>query len=242
MASRLLDKQTSLLAYLTSSAAIFGEVADASHDRVGLGIDTGLLRLEARFSHAKRMEKIEWVLPRTLDLLGSAKAAIVRDFIDACPPVSISWLDNARQFHDFLLQRWLAEAPEPPYLPDVAACELAYAAIHGSEKPAFDGGEHSRPGRIRRYPSVILVRCSYDVRPILEGRAGEAPVGERDTPLAMSMPPGAEHPIMSELSPDLFELIEMLDDFVDREAFSDVPGASELIADLFRRGFLEVHR
>jgi hypothetical protein len=240
MASRLLDKQTSLLEYLTSSAAIFGDGPSASLDRGRLGIDAGLLRLEARFSHEKRMEKIEWVLPRTLDLIGTAKAAILRDFIDACPPMSISWLGNARQFHDFLLQRWLVETPEPPYLPEVAACELAYADIHGSEKPAFDGGELAAVSRIRRHPSAILVRCRHDVRQILEGRVGEAPAAERDTPLAISMPPGAEHPIVSELSPDLFELIELLDDFVDRAAFSEVPGASELIADLARRGLLEV--
>jgi hypothetical protein len=239
MANRLLDRQTSLLEYLTSGAAIFGNTADASPDLDRLGIDTGLLRLEARFSHEKRMEKIEWVLSRTLDLLGTGKAVIVRDFIEACPPVSISWLENARQFHDFLLKLWLAKAPEPPYLPDVAACELAYADIHGSEKQTFDAGEHAMLTRIRRHPSVILVRCIYDVRSILEGRVGEPPAAQRDTPLAISMPPGAEHPIVSELLPDLFELLEMLDDFADLETFSDVPEVSELIADLSRQGFLE---
>jgi hypothetical protein len=240
MASRLLDRQTSLLEHLTSGGAIFGEGANASLDRDRLGIDAGLLRLEARFSHEKRMEKIEWVLPRTLELLCTAQVALVRDFVEACPPVSISWLENARQFHDFLSQRWLSQAPDPPYLPDVAACELAYASIHGSEKQSSEKSEHGVPGSIRRHPEVILVRCSYDVRSILEQRAGEEPVAERDTPLAISMPPGAEHPAVSELSPDLFELLKMLDDFVDLEEFSDVPEVGELIAELGRRGFLQV--
>jgi hypothetical protein len=240
MASQLLVRQTSLLEHLTSGAAIFGDAADASLDRDPLGINAGLLRLEARFSHEKRMEKIKWVLPRALDLLGTAQAAVVRDFVEACPPASISWLDNARQFHAFLLKRWLLKAPEPPYLPDVAACELAYASIHGSEKQAFEAKEYATFGGIRRHPCVVLVRCSYDVRSILEERTGEAGVAKRDTPLAMSMPPGAEHPTVSELSPDLFELLEMLDDFVDLEEFSDVPDVNELIADLGRRGFLEV--
>jgi hypothetical protein len=241
MASPLLDRQISLLEYLTSGTAIFGDVADASLDRSGLHIDAGLLRLEARFSHEKRIEKIKWVLQKTLELLGTARAATIRDFVEACPPVSISWLDNARQFHDFLLKRWLTEAPEPPCLRDVAACELAYATICGAEKQSFDAGEPATYSRIRRHPGVILVRCSYDVRTILEGRVDEPPVTERDTPLAMSMPPGAEHPFVSELSPTLFELLEMLDDFVDREAFSDVPDLSELITDLGERGLLEVH-
>jgi hypothetical protein len=240
MASRLLDRQTSLLEYLTSSTAIFGHVADASLDGDRLGIERGLLRLEARFSHEKRMEKIEWVLPRTLGLLGTTKAGIIRDFVEACPPVSISWFENARQFHDFLLKTWLAEAPAPCYLPDVAACELAYARIHAGEEPPVEEMGHAPPGRVRRHPRAILVRCDYDVRPILEGRICEPPVAERDTPLAMSMPPGAQHPIVSELSPDLFELLDVLDDFVDLTELSDVPDMTEFVADLGRRGLVEV--
>jgi hypothetical protein len=242
MASQLLLRQASLLEYLTSGAAIFGDTADSSLDRDCPGIDAGRLRLEARCSHEKRMEKIEWVLSRTLHLLGTAKAAIVRDFAKACPPVSIGRLENARQFHDFLSKRWLDQAPEPPHLPDVAACELAYASVYGRAKPGSNEKEHAALGGIRRHRTVILVRCRHDVRSILEGRVGEAPVAERDTPLAVSMPLGAEHPVVSELSPDLFDLLEMLDDFVDLEAFSDLSEVSELIADLDRRGFLEVGR
>jgi hypothetical protein len=241
MSSRLLDRQIDLLEHLTSGAAIFGDAADASLDRARLGIDAGMLQLEARASHEKRMEKIEWVLPRTLEQLETRKAAIIRDFVAACPPASIGRLENARQFHDFLARRWLHEAPEPPYLPDVAACELAYASIHGSERRAVEAEKPvALDGSIRRHPRVILVRCRYDVRSILEGHVGGAPVAERDTPLAASMPNGAEHPMMSELSPDLFDLLEMLDDFVDLKIFSELPDVSELIADLGKRGFLEV--
>jgi hypothetical protein len=229
-----------LLDFLTSHAAIFCGENGACVDRALQGIDTGLLRLEARFSYKKRMEKIEWVLSRTLDLLGTARAAIIHDFVEAYPPVSIGRIENARQFHDFLLERWLVEAPEPPYLPDVAACELAYASVPGVEKQAFQAEEHATFGGIRRHPSAILVRCSHDVRSILEGRAGEAAVAQRDTPLAMSMLPGAEHPIVSKLSPELFDLLKMLDDFVDLDAFSDLPKVSDLVADLRGRGLLEV--
>ena len=54
------------------------------------------------------------------------------------------------------------------------------------------------------------------------------------------MPAGAEHPLVSELSPELFDLLEMLDDFVDLDTFSNLPEVSELIADLTGRGLLEV--
>jgi hypothetical protein len=240
MSGTLLDRQVRLIEHLTSGAAIFGAARGASVDQAPPGFDGGLLHLEARFSHEKRMAKIEWVLSNTFDLLGSARAAVIRDFVEACPPASISRLENARQFHDFLSARWLDEAPEPPYLPDVAACELAYASARSSDKQGFEGGEDATLGGIRRHRSVILVRCSYDVRSILEGRAGEAAVAKRDTPLAVSMPTGAEHPLVSKLSPELFDLLEMLDDFVDLDTFSNLPEVSELIADLTGRGLLEV--
>jgi hypothetical protein len=240
MASGLLDRQVRLLKHLTSGAAIFGVGGDASVDQAPPGLDGGLLHLEARFSHEKRMAKIEWVLSSTFDLLGNAKAAVIRDFVEACPPASISRLENARQFHDFLSARWLDESPDPPYLPDVAACELAYASVRSSEKQGFERGVDAALGGIRRHRSVTLIRCRYDVRSILEGRVGEATVTERDTPLAVSMPAGAEHPIVSELSPELFDLLEMLDDCVDLDTFSNLPEVSELIADLTGRGLLEV--
>src|SRR5439155_2522708 len=118
MAARLLDRQAELLEYLTSGEAIFGNSGDASLDRSPFGIDHGLLHLEARYSHEKRAAKIEWVLRRTFDLLGSDRDKPLHDFAEACPPVSIGRLENARQFHDFLLARWRDEAPEPAYLPD----------------------------------------------------------------------------------------------------------------------------
>src|SRR5260221_1731202 len=102
MPDRLLDRQARLLEHLTSSVGIFGAARGISNDRALHGLDLGLLHLEARFSHEKRLQKIEWVLTRTLDLLGSRRAAVNRDFVDACPPEGISWLANARQFHSCL--------------------------------------------------------------------------------------------------------------------------------------------
>jgi hypothetical protein len=71
MAKRLLDRQASLLEYLTSRAAIFGDKDDACPARGLHGIDRSLLRLEARLSHEKRMEKIVAVFRRTFGILGT---------------------------------------------------------------------------------------------------------------------------------------------------------------------------
>src|SRR5262249_2492818 len=76
MTKPLLERQVSLIEHLTSAAAIFGGVGDRAADLEG--VDHALLRVEAKFSYAKRMEKITAVLPRTFELLGSSTEAHVR--------------------------------------------------------------------------------------------------------------------------------------------------------------------
>src|SRR6266700_8141778 len=78
MPNRLLDRQASLLAYLTSGAAIFGERNGVPLDQALHGMDSALLRLEARFSYEKRLEKIASVFPRTIAMLGDAWGPIFR--------------------------------------------------------------------------------------------------------------------------------------------------------------------
>ncbi len=128
MAKRLLERQVSLLHYLTSGGAIFGGKDCAGLDVNLQGIDRELLNLEARFSHEKRLEKIVAVFPRTFALLEANREILIRQFVDACPPLAIGRLENAGQFHDFLAARWRHEPAKPAFLPDVAACELALAA------------------------------------------------------------------------------------------------------------------
>ena len=243
MTDRLLDRQSRLLDYLTSGAAIFDSSGDPAREPVLSGIDRGLLRLEARYSHEKRMAKIEWVLNRTLSLLGSNRSLIVRDFAEVCPPMSAERLENARQFYDFLSARWQSQSPEPPYLPDIALFELTYAAVRGGamRNPAPATGSCLRPGSIRRHPNVTLIHCAYDIRPALEGIAETAPV-RSDTRFAITLLSGVAEPVVCALSCELFAALEMFDEFVDPDAFQDMPGADDLIASLTAGGFLEVSR
>jgi hypothetical protein len=244
MPDRLLDRQARLLEHLTSGTAIFGADRGTLTGCTAQGIHGGLLHLEARFSHEKRMEKIEWVLTGTFGLLGRNRALVVSDFVEACPPLSISWLENARQFHDFLSARWLSEKPDPPHLPDVAAYELAYATVRAGQRPGMEAMESASDvsGAIRRHPSVVLLRCAYDMRPILEGRAGAAAPARRDTWLAVALPPGSDEPLVSELSGELFALLEMLDHFTDPAVFQDTAGVAKLVAELTARALLEVRQ
>jgi hypothetical protein len=241
---QLLDRQARLVEHLTSAAGIFGAARGISNDPALHGLDLALLHLEARFSHEKRMQKIEWVLTRTLALLGDKRAAITREFVDTCPPTGISWLENARQFHEFLEARWRTKPPHPPYLPDVAAYELAYATVRSGERRASSLSEDSaaaRPGMLRRHPGAVLLRCAFDIRPILEGRGDNAPV-RHELGLAVTMLPGTDAPQASEISPGLFEFLEMLEEFVDPAIFQDTPNAENLILDLIAGGLIEVRK
>jgi hypothetical protein len=241
MPDQLLERQARLVEHLTSGAGIFSTARGLSNDPALHGLDLGLLHLEARFSYEKRMQKIEWVLTRTLELLGDRRAALTRAFVDACPPTGISWLQNARQFHDFLKSHWLREAPTPAFLPDVAAYEIAYATVRAGETalpPLSEASIDASPGAIRRHPGAALLRCAHDIRSLLEGRDG-APE-RREMRLAVTMLPGTDAPQVSELSADLYELVEMLDAFVDRAIFEDTPEAEKLIQSLATGGLIEV--
>ena len=245
MANRLLDRQASLLAHLTSGAAIFGRAAPCDHALDG--IDPALLHLEAKFSYEKRIEKIAATLPRGFAILGARADAVLRAFAEACPPTEMGRIDNARQFHAFVAAQW---RDAPPHLADVMACELARAAAAQAGGEVALGGTHAALGTtpaalgaIRRRPGVVLVRCGYDVRQIFEQGGAGAPgrdVPMRDTPLAVTVAPGATEPQIFELPPALFDLLAALDDWTDPSAFGGHAGADALIRDLAAHALIEV--
>jgi hypothetical protein len=246
MAQRLLDRQVSLVEYMTSGAAIFGGQRGRCLAQALRGIDPGLLKVEAHFAHAKRMEKITAVLPRTFELMGSSQGAVVREFVETCPPVTISRLSNARQFYDFLSARWTRERPDPPFIRDVAACELACAEVDGElEDRGLQVDQDERYGPrsgIRRSPAAILLRCAYDIRPIFEGGAGQAVPIERATPLVVVLSPGTDRPQVFEVPPAVFDLLAALNDWTDPPTSDAGPEVATLLAQLTKYGLIEVQR
>jgi hypothetical protein len=248
--TRLLDRQADLLAYLTSSAAIFGDRDAPAYAGIA-GIDRVALRLEARFSHQKRMEKIAAVFPRTLRLLGSRLDPIVREFVQVSPPSEIGRLANARQFHLFLTDHCGHAQSGPKYLLDVAACELACAEVRSVDAPGpapvkanpSDPSDAIRPA-IRRHPAMRLLRCAHDVRALFEpARADAAPAAppERDTPLAIVLPPNTEHLQVLELLPVIFELLAALEDWVALAELGRPSALDGVVHDLAARGLIEVN-
>jgi hypothetical protein len=198
-----------------------------------------------RFSHEKRMEKIITALPRTFHRLEADRAAIVRAFVEACPSTDITRLENARQFYDFLCARWRKAPPEPPYLPDMAAWEFAIAKLHSSSKAALSNPASGGPPQaniVRRHRDVVLLRCTYDVRPIFEGGHDEALAVKRDTRLAFAIPRGIEQPMIFELSPPIFDVLGVLDDWTDWSVLGTWPDVDELIGELEQHGLVEMRR
>jgi hypothetical protein len=241
MPARLLERQIILLEYLTSAGAIFGDDAPpASHLH---GLDPALLRLEACFSHEKRMEKIIASFPRTFEIIGGEERAnMVRDFVEACPSVDIRRIENARQFYDFACARWQRTPPQPPHLRDVATCELAMADVRMKGK-----GQTSRPAaagrgiRFRRNRDAVFFPCAYDIRPIFEGGVSEA-VERRDLMLVILAPTRSEQPTILEVPAPVFALLVELDTWTDRAGLGAMSGLDALISELAEHGLIEVSR
>jgi hypothetical protein len=245
MTNSLLDRQASLLAYLVSSAAIFGDERHPSGNPALAGIDHALLHLEAVFSYDKRIAKIAAVFPKTFDSLGHNRNAMLREFAVTFPATDIDRLANACQFYDYLCTLGRPNALKTPGLLDIAACELAFAKVR-SETEGGDSDvaaeKNVSQGSIRRRPGVVLHRCACDVRPIFEGESVRGLLAQRDTPLAIAIPPGADQPAVFQVAPAVFDLLAALGDWADRSSFGTTPALEKLIADLAGHGLIEVSK
>lgn len=246
MTKRLLERQISLLDHLTNVATIFGDKVDTPW--LHQGIDGGLLHLEARFCYEKRMGKIVAIFPRTLEILDEDRDAIFRQFVEMYPPEHIGRIENARQFRDFLCDPRRHAPHEPPYVRDVAACELACAEIRSDVRLVERDLAGNTPAHrgIRRSAGIILLHCAYDVRCIFEGNSFKGDLAivppQRATPLIVARSTDTGQPQIFEVIPPVFDLVAALDHWTDPAVLCLTPEADELIADLGRRGLIEARR
>ena len=203
------------------------------------GFDVGRLRLEAKFSYYKRIRKIVTVFPQTWEYLKDKQDPLFRGFVDACPPFTIGRLDNANQFYDFLCETWTREPPEPVYLPDIAACELAFARVR-SHVSGPDAG-YEGPGRtIRRRPGVETVTCNYNVIPLFgEENADGEPV-RKMTCLAILLSGKSGHPRVFEVPEQVIGILSRLDDWVPLAAIAGNPIARAMLTEFAEAGLIEV--
>lgn len=213
---RLIDRQTELLRHVTSPAFIFGteELESASRDPNLEGMDIGRLRLEAEFSYGKRMNKIRQSFARTVALLGHGFSVIARDFASTHPPRTYERYPEAKSFFDYFLENWAHKPSTPAWATDVAAIELALSRARTLRPTTMvneamsECPKEPRSSWYRAHPCGLLVRCGYDVRPLFEpARSGEAVV-QRQVHLTVLASRGAQRPMVMELAPQAFALME----------------------------------
>ncbi len=240
MSTRLLHLQTSLLEYLTSADAIYGDRPVSTAGDNLHGVNIGRLRLEARFSFDKRLAKISSVFPRTFEIFRGDWAPVLREFVDAQPPVDISRLRNAQQFFDFLSKRSENAQMAPPWLLDVAACELAFAQVRAYTEVEKSAIADFVPGAVRCRPGAALLRCTYDVRSVFEGRAGDGVAVKRETLLVVFIPPHVDRMQICDVGHEVFDLLAACRRWTDPATLGIERGLDELVSDLASRGLLEL--
>lgn len=213
---RLIDRQTMLLRHMTSAAFMFGteELASAARDPALAGMDLGRLRLEAEFSHSKRMKKLRGTFERTADLLGHGFSEVTKDYASVHPPKTYQRYPDAESFFEYFLEHWAHKASTPAWAADVAAVELALSRARTLRPAAMETEALAKcpkePGSSwrRTHPCTLLVQCTYDVRPLFEpARSGEA-VTQRQVHIAVLAARGRRRPLVMEAVPEAVALME----------------------------------
>jgi len=237
MTEPLIERQRKLLEYLTSGEAIFDGLPPG--DSALAGFEWTRLRLEARFSFSKRIDKIRALLPLTFALLGEKRDDILRNFTVSCPPRSIARIDNAAEFCDFLRERGESLVPALPWLSDVAACELAFARVRmGVDRR---GATETSVGTPRLALNVVLLRCRYNVAAFFEKGPDASAPERRETFLAVQLSEPALRPRVFALSTDAYAFLNAL---ADTRQLSRDFNASEFVSlrgELVACGLIEIN-
>jgi hypothetical protein len=202
------------------------------------GVDPARVGLVRDLAKAKRIAKIDSVLPRTCRLLGDDFSRLTSDFVNATPPKSFRSRADGLAFYRFLARRGVSAE-----LLDLTYCELAISAM---KTPS----SHSRPEALSRAPrgsvairraaNVRLRRCRFDVRVFFEGDATPMAPIRSPSPIhvAIVADPLADAPRISQLSAGLFDLLRSLRTWHVLPGIAD-QDTKQFIDQLQQRGFLE---
>jgi len=189
------------------------------------GIDPQRLSLLARVTHAKRLGKIAQVLPVTFSVLAPELPALLPQFVDEHPVRDASGLSNALQFYRFLRRRLRREQLRHAFVPDLAACECALAAV-ALREPSSTRPPHGfdTPGFVRRATHVAFLACSYDVQALLATGTDELDaVTRRAVCLAFVPSAGDGLPRVFELDLSLFAWVRKLRSWRGLGEYADLP-------------------
>jgi hypothetical protein len=205
------------------------------------GIDPAKLRLVGMLVEAKRVAKIEAVLPRTGAHLGPDFMKLARQFARSHPATSFrSWAEAAR-FYQFLRRRRPPCLRRKPYLLDLAHCELALSMISRpalrDRAPRWRSPAHDLA--VRRQPGLRLHVCRFDVRRLLEDTPRTAArIPAVPTHLAILADPPVGEPRLVQVSPDLHEFLRSLGDWTYFERGAD-PTTTDFLGKLEQLGLVQ---
>ena len=203
------------------------------------GIDPTRLEFVRELARAKRIAKIESVLPRTCRALGEQFSPLAIDFVKAHPARSFRSRADGLAFYAFLRRR-----RTKPCLLDLACCELALSALRThvpAEQVAPPSEAKDKMVVLRRAVGVRLRACRFNVRAFFESDGTELPatVPETQTNLAIIADPLTGAPRMVQLSRSSFDFLRAV------RTWSVLPEVTDkdtkaLLDQLHQRGLLEI--
>ena len=206
------------------------------------------MRILGRLILAKRMSKIEALLPATCRCASMHVPTLMRAFAVACPPTSLSRQDNARQFHDFVLAyEGVPEAPN--YLADLVRLEYltASATLAARDRPLASPAAHLAPRldpawtafEVRVPPDLHLFETEFDLRSALN----DSPPGalERGRPRLIAVVCAATDARVFHLEEEIAGLLLDLEEWTPVRA-EDPESVRSGIESLAARGLVEVRQ
>ncbi len=200
-------RQLSVLRHLTNPRYFEGAPGDPGVE----GLDPDRLRLMGSLSLGKRIEKIRSALPRSFEYLAHDPRISIGAFVNQFPPETSTRSDNALQFTDYLHGVWCEEPPDPEFLPDLVALELAMAVASASEAEMRAPRRSPFPSGIPRLvPGTQLLRCRFDIRPLFDDSVERTAPIERNICLAVVMPVESENPRVFEVTRDVYAMLNRI--------------------------------
>jgi hypothetical protein len=209
-----------------------------------------IMEMVAMLALGKRIRKVMNILPRTFTFLNCDVKHLAIAFAGRHPPISAESYFNACQFYHFLRRQWIAEPPTPPFLPDLAYCELAAIGVGRRAKPQrvpvlSSSPLDLRPFQIRRAPAVHFRRCQYDIEPLLSGASTDiAEVEKGPVYVILSRPLYAARPRLFPVDEALFELMSNLGSWIvqDPQPLRNNQRILDFYRNMENHGFIEVRR
>jgi hypothetical protein len=246
----LFDLQSSLVACLTSPNAVRESQAGVAGARRLSFLGPDLVHLLSSLYRGKRLDKLTKVFPQTLAYLAPEMPALSTEFLNRHPPLNADSYTAGCQFYGFLKRRWHVQPPSPPFLQDLAYCELARVGLERQVVPPpsaalADGSASEEPQvLIRRRRGVRMCACGYDIRPMFDpDEQGRPMVVRQAVWIVMSRPLAAASGRIYGVAEKLFELLGSWRRWTAVDLRSESSGAEQtlgMLRQLEQLGFIEV--